>query len=101
VRRLRPDSDKFRVPNIGWCRARFLPASIWARTSGAADTFYFSHSYYFDCARPEDITAVIEYSNRKIPVAIRCGNVVGVQFHPEKSQDAGMNLLAGIIRGLS
>jgi len=54
--------------------------------------FYFLHSYYFQCNKAEDIVAVTDYGNRFTCVVNR-GNIYGVQFHPEKSHQWGIQLL--------
>ncbi|HMC56294.1 MAG TPA: imidazole glycerol phosphate synthase subunit HisH [Gemmatimonadaceae bacterium] len=54
--------------------------------------YYFLHSYYFACADPADALAVTEYGDR-FTCAVQRDNVYGVQFHPEKSHQAGIQLL--------
>jgi glutamine amidotransferase len=54
--------------------------------------FYFLHSYYFECDRPDDVAAVSVYG-RDFSCAIQAGNIHGVQFHPEKSHHFGTRLL--------
>ena len=66
-----------------------------------AEAFYFVHSYYFDCDSSDDIAAAIDFSGEQVPVAVARGNVMGVQFHPEKSQDAGLDLLLRTTGALS
>ena len=93
VIRLKADQPGFRVPNIGWydvCPERsgvLFPAGM------AASTFYFVHSYYADMPEGQ-IAARIAFSGQHIGVAVEYNNICGVQFHPEKSQDAGLDLLA-------
>jgi imidazole glycerol-phosphate synthase subunit HisH len=54
--------------------------------------YYFLHSYYFQCDREQDVLAVTEYGGR-FASAVHRDNVYGVQFHPEKSHQAGIQLL--------
>jgi glutamine amidotransferase len=54
--------------------------------------FYFLHSYYFSCRDPRDVLASTSYGGT-FASAVQRGNVVGVQFHPEKSHQNGMRLL--------
>lgn len=100
VRRLEPRSREYQVPNMGWCDVHVKKQGMLPAHSGD-NIFYFAHSYYMDCAEESDIAAVIEYDERSIPVAVERGSVFGVQFHPEKSQDAGMDLLESVMKKLS
>ena len=93
VRKMSADQAGFRVPNIGWCDVSSARAGKLYGKVGAAGAFYFVHSYYVDTPA-ENIAATIEFSGRKLPAALERGNLCGVQFHPEKSQDGGLDLLA-------
>jgi|TARA_B110000438_G_scaffold64797_1_gene65353 glutamine amidotransferase len=55
-------------------------------------SFYFLHSYYFDCLDKKNIISKTEYGNR-YTCAVRSDNIYGVQFHPEKSHKNGVKLL--------
>jgi imidazole glycerol-phosphate synthase subunit HisH len=59
--------------------------------------YYFLHSYYFDTARDEDVLARTTYG-APFACAVHSGNILGVQFHPEKSHDAGTGLLRNFAR---
>lgn len=93
VVRLVPDGPECRVPNMGWHDVTACPD----RTlfSGLPETmsFYFAHSYHVACDDPADVAATLEYGGQAVTAAIERGNVFGVQFHPEKSQDAGLDVL--------
>jgi glutamine amidotransferase len=90
--RLHPCLEEERVPNIGWCdvnpkkRTTLFPKQI------EPQSFYFAHSYYLDL-QPEYIAASINFGGSEVPVALVKDNIFGVQFHPEKSQDVGLDLL--------
>ena len=58
--------------------------------------FYFVHSYFVDPSRDEWIAARTEYGSRFVS-AVRQGNVFATQFHPEKSQSAGLKLLTNFV----
>jgi len=58
---------------------------------------YFVYSYLFDPRDSTDVEAISEYGER-FPSINRRDNIVGVQFHPEKSQKAGMLLLTNFLR---
>lgn len=82
-----------RVPNIGWCATVARPSSRLMNAVTDDPTYYFVHSYHFECACPDHEAAVMPFGGGAITAAIENGMVFGVQFHPEKSQDAGMALL--------
>jgi imidazole glycerol-phosphate synthase subunit HisH len=59
---------------------------------------YFVHSYTCVPTREEDRLADVDYLGHRLSAAIRKDNVIGVQFHPEKSGDAGLVVLARYLR---
>jgi imidazole glycerol-phosphate synthase subunit HisH len=83
--------------HIGWNSIQADPADPLVGRC-AAEAFYFNHSYAVDC--PADYAIAHATLGRRFPVVTRRGRVVGVQFHPEKSQHAGRQLLTNIIGGL-
>jgi glutamine amidotransferase len=93
VRRL-PKKPGLRVPNIGWCDMHIKnKAKLFTGLEELA-AFYFVHSYAMDCQNIAHSVGTINFGNQKVTVACQHGNIFGVQFHPEKSQDAGLTLLA-------
>jgi imidazole glycerol-phosphate synthase subunit HisH len=90
VRKLNFDGD-LPLPHMGWNDVEKINDS--PLLTGLSDTsFYFLHSYYFDCENSQDAIAVTDYG-KKFTCMIHCQNVYGVQFHPEKSHDHGIQLL--------
>jgi imidazole glycerol-phosphate synthase subunit HisH len=91
VRRLVP-SDAERVPHMGWNEVhdRRDPRLL----AGIADDadFYFVHSFHLVCDDPSDVAATTPYCGGFTSVVER-DNIFGVQFHPEKSQRHGFELL--------
>jgi glutamine amidotransferase len=81
-----------RLPHMGWNTAEPVQPSQLFDGVDLTTGYYFLHSYYFTCAREEDVLAVTQYGGR-FASAVRCGNLYGVQFHPEKSHQAGIRLL--------
>jgi glutamine amidotransferase len=100
VRRLVADQPGFRVPNMGWCDVAPSRAGALFPDPGRRESFYFVHSFFVDTAAA-NVAATIEFSGRPVPAAVESGNICGVQFHPEKSQDAGLDLLARWVAGLA
>ncbi|MGB1906903.1 MAG: imidazole glycerol phosphate synthase subunit HisH [Spongiibacter sp.] len=87
--------ERLKVPHMGWNTVKqSYEHPLW---EGIADNsrFYFVHSYYIDA--PEFVAATAEYGV-EIHAALHCENVFAVQFHPEKSGDAGLRLLSNFLR---
>jgi imidazole glycerol-phosphate synthase subunit HisH len=88
----RLQGEGLRVPHVGWNILNMArPHAIFQGIKKGRD-FYFVHSYAAVCAQDEDLLASTEYGGPVTAVVGR-GNVVGVQFHPEKSQVNGLRLI--------
>jgi glutamine amidotransferase len=90
------DSELLKVPHMGWNRVQQTkPHPIW---KGIPDNtyFYFVHSYY---AQPNDaaLTAAITHYGVSFTCAVAADNIFAVQFHPEKSADAGLRLYSNFV----
>jgi glutamine amidotransferase len=87
VRAIAPAAD-LKIPHMGWNDV--VP------TQGAplieAGEAYFLHSYHFDAANADDVLATTDHGGTLV-AAVGCDNIMGVQFHPEKSQAYGINFL--------
>lgn len=84
-------NNTLKIPHIGWNQVHFVPHPLWANISQDS-RFYFVHSYY---AIPDDasvVAATTEYPD-PFACALAQDNVFAVQFHPEKSQAVGLQLL--------
>lgn len=82
-----------RVPQIGWNQIENVKPHALLRGLESGTYFYFVHSYRVEADDEADVLAETEYGIYYPSVCGR-GRVSGVQFHPEKSQDAGLRLLA-------
>jgi glutamine amidotransferase len=92
VRRI-PDAPGLKIPHMGWNRTRRGPAANDVLSTTPDGTFfYFVHSYYPAPSRPEDVALSTDHGI-EFCVAVAKDNVFGCQFHPEKSQGAGLGLL--------
>jgi glutamine amidotransferase len=101
VHLLKPDIDGYRVPNMGWCDVIISKDSKIFNALPSGETFYFAHSYYFECDNSKNVSGYIEFSGKHIPCIVEKDNIVGVQFHPEKSQDIGLDFLETYIKYFS
>ncbi len=90
VRLLRPEGG-LSVPHVGWNTLRVLDEKPLFQDAGPELCVYFDHSYHFVCAAPF-VSATCRYGT-DVTAAVQRGNIFGVQFHPEKSQTAGLKLL--------
>ena len=83
--------EKLKIPHIGWNALDFKrPHKLFERIKNG-DFVYFVHSFYAeDC--DDSLIATAEYG-RPLTAAVAKGNVMGCQFHPEKSGDVGMEIL--------
>jgi glutamine amidotransferase len=86
------DGTALKIPHMGW--NTLVPHRASALLDGLDDgTFvYFVHSYHAVADRPEDVLAHTSYGI-DFPAVVARNNVFGVQFHPEKSQHAGLRIL--------
>lgn len=90
------DNPRLKVPHMGWNQLqREREHRLW--TDVPADAwFYFVHSYYAAPDDPQQVLATTDYGRHFASVLLR-DNVFAVQFHPEKSQGAGLALLANFV----
>ncbi|MEN9560037.1 MAG: hypothetical protein RLZZ502_1248 [Pseudomonadota bacterium] len=94
VKKLQP-SQQYKVPHMGWNQVRHFDHPMF---NGIAqkEFFYFAHSY---CAVPDQpsVTAATTSYPDEIAVALAADNLFAVQFHPEKSAQAGLRLLSNFL----
>lgn len=84
--------EELPVPHMGWNDVRPLVSNKLFDQLDSGARFYFLHSYYFHCGREQDAIAVSNYG-ADFACAVNAGNILGVQFHPEKSHQCGARLL--------
>ncbi len=89
-RRFPPDE---RAPQIGWNQINIQQPCAILEGVDEGSFFYFVHSYYVEADVAAESVAVTDYGLSYTSIAAR-DNIFGVQFHPEKSQKAGLRLLA-------
>lgn len=89
--------EHIKIPHMGWNQVNQCRAHPLWRDIADGSRFYFVHSYYVEAAEPQLTAATTDYGIAFTSVAAR-ENVFAVQFHPEKSQRAGLQLLANFVR---
>jgi imidazole glycerol-phosphate synthase subunit HisH len=94
---LRFQGPDLRVPHVGWNQVELMKKDPLLENISEGRYFYFVHSYYVDPENSENALAWTEYGRRFCSIA-RQGNVWGAQFHPEKSQEAGKQLLRNFLK---
>jgi glutamine amidotransferase len=101
VRRLEPADHRLKIPHMGWNQLKsdhghpLLPGHADGGANSGAH-MYFTHSYALHAADPGDVIAWTDHGGPIAAVVAR-DNVAGVQFHPEKSQAAGLGLLSDFL----
>lgn len=80
------------MPHMGWNDVQPVAESPLFDGLKENARFYFLHSFFFECARNEDVLAVAKYGS-EFGCAVHSDNIFGVQFHPEKSHHFGTRLL--------
>lgn len=89
------EADSLRVPHIGWSEITPFKEEMFMKMR--YNSFYFMHSYHFIPQDKADILAVTKYGDFEIVSALKKDNIVGVQFHPEKSQGDGLRFLKNFL----
>ncbi len=89
------------IPRVGWMSLDPVTESPWEdtplRNTAPGAYVYLVHSYHFVCDVPSEVLAVSEYGGHRLASAIRAHNVVGFQFHPERSGPEGLRILASFV----
>lgn len=90
------NSLKYKVPHTGWNNTVPARESLLLKNIESSHEFYFIHSFHMICNNRPDILSETTYENPFVS-AVNKGNIFGVQYHPEKSHDAGELLLRNFI----
>ncbi|MHB8621523.1 MAG: imidazole glycerol phosphate synthase subunit HisH, partial [Chloroflexota bacterium] len=96
VERLVPTAEDQRIPHIGWDDVIHSgESSLFAGIPSGKD-FYFVHSYHLRCADEKHVVATTPYCGG-FASAVQREHLLGVQFHPEKSQKVGFQLVRNFL----
>ena len=91
------ESERLKIPHMGWNQVQQQRGlSMWTDIPNDS-RFYFVHSYYVETSRAEDVAATTRYGIEFASVLLH-ENIFAVQFHPEKSQHAGLQLLSNFVQ---
>ncbi|MGQ0676810.1 MAG: imidazole glycerol phosphate synthase subunit HisH [Rhodospirillales bacterium] len=95
VRAIEP-REGLKVPHMGWNDIAVRDGEPLFKGLPSGTPMYFVHSYNLYPSRAEDVAASAEYGG-PVTAALRRGNLAGTQFHPEKSQEAGLRLIGNFL----
>ena len=92
------DEPGLKIPHMGWNSAvpKHGEARVW-QGLGSEPYFYFVHSYFPVPADPATVVAETTYGTQNFAAAVERGNLFACQFHPEKSQTAGIRLIRNFL----
>ena len=97
---IRPSDSALKIPHMGWntiYAADHLNAEHPLQCSiSSSNHYYFVHSFMFKCKENNDVLAWADYGST-FPAIVGRDNIIGIQFHPEKSQMAGLELLSDFV----
>ena len=96
VKRLEPDTPNTHIPHIGWNEVHHVRDNPLFQGVPSGKDFYFVHSYHFCCCCEEDIIARTPYCGWFVSAIYR-SHIFGTQFHPEKSQKLGFQVLKNFL----
>jgi glutamine amidotransferase len=96
VVRLTPKDESLKIPQIGWNNLSASSHPVLRGLPNDADA-YSVHSYHFVAEHESDVLSRIDYGG-PVVAAVGRGNMIGVQFHPEKSQAVGLKLLGDFLK---
>ena len=91
-----PETMNLPVPHMGWNEVHLQHSSPLLEHIEDHSDFYFVHSFYVQCKNTQNILATTQYGTDFASI-IQNNNVIGMQFHPEKSQSTGLQLLNNFI----
>lgn len=99
---LEPDDESLKIPHMGW-NDILIPSlgeqdnhHFVLRSTESGTHFYFVHSFMFKCRYHHHTLATTQYGG-SVPAVVGRDNIAGVQFHPEKSQQAGQKLISDFL----
>jgi glutamine amidotransferase len=93
---LSPKDKTLKIPHMGWNDLEITTMHPLLKNIRSGDHAYFVHSYHAVCRNPSDVLATVNYG-QKVTAVVGQANIMGVQFHPEKSQETGLTLIKNFL----
>lgn len=90
-------NENMKIPHMGWSIVAKAKQSPALELLGDESRFYFVHSYHVNCNNRDDVLLTAQYGSVRFDAAFERKNILGFQFHPEKSHRFGMNLLKAFL----
>jgi glutamine amidotransferase len=92
------DESGLKIPHMGWNSATATRGDtrVW-QGLGADPYFYYIHSYFPEPSDPSTVVATTTHGTQSFAGAVERGNLFACQFHPEKSQEAGLRLIRNFL----
>lgn len=97
VKKFNFTNHDLKIPHMGWNLANRKKESSLINDIELESRFYFVHSYFVSCMEKEDILTETTYGNNCFVSSFEKENILGVQFHPEKSHRFGMQLFKNFV----
>lgn len=100
VAEIKIDDPNLKIPQMGWNTidlTREHPLFDGIKTGADGIHAYFVHSYHFVPENPKDVLATVQYGGT-VTAVIAKDNMIGTQFHPEKSQELGLSLITNFLK---
>lgn len=89
--------ETLKVPHMGWNRVDIVKNHPALQHLGPDSRFYFVHSFHIQCQDQNDVLMQTHYGSKSFDSGFAAGNIIGFQFHPEKSHRFGLALLKGFV----
>ena len=97
VKIMEPNDKNLKIPHMGWNNLNILNSHPVFDNINENDHVYFVHSYHFEVENNNNLLASVDYDG-KVTAAVAHENIIGTQFHPEKSQSVGLQVIKNFLQ---
>lgn len=97
VKIMEPNDKNLKIPHMGWNNLNILNSHPVFNNINENDHVYFVHSYHFEVENNNNLLASVDYGG-KVTAAVAHENIIGTQFHPEKSQSVGLQVIKNFLQ---